>query len=147
MIKAYGIDENDVKSQAEIPATIRRNYLYYKGLLHPAKRFLSYPANYRSKWVKWGFLFFSRRPAAPVTLGQNRGIADWTAGRGCSGPGRRKLTAYLPIQISVNKVYEARKMQISSASRSGDPGLQVTQGTIRPHPNPGGNRLIQPQIN
>lgn len=57
MIKAYGIDEINVKSQAEIPDSIRRNYLYYKGLLHPAKRFLSYPANYRSKWVKWGFLY------------------------------------------------------------------------------------------
>ncbi len=39
MIKAYGIDEKNVKSQADIPDSIRRNYLYYKGLLHPAKRF------------------------------------------------------------------------------------------------------------
>ena len=62
MIKAYGIDENDVKSQAEIPDSIRRNCLYYKGLLHPAKRFLSYPVNYRSKLVKWGYLSIDAHP-------------------------------------------------------------------------------------
>ena len=38
-------------------------------------------------------------------------------------------------------------MQIPTAPRSRDPGLQITQGTIRSHPNPGGNRLIQPHIN
>ena len=70
MIKAYGIDENDVKSQVEIPASIRRNYLYYKGLLHPTKRFLSYPANYRSKWVKWGF--YSSLDAQPHQSSSNR---------------------------------------------------------------------------